>query len=576
MRKGEDGKSNGNVYLLVFILFVLIGVTAVVRPGPAEIPDSGLDGITDLTAYPWVYLRGGRPLAADETVIELIAVGDVMLGRGVANQPRPFAGVEPWLPAADLVLGNLESVIGEGGVPRSAPFDGGSHPYLLQAPPTAVSVLRRAGFDVLGLANNHALDFGPAALAETVARLQEAGMTAVGAGIGEANARRPLVREVNGIRVAFLAFSDVVDPVANVVVPQKPATTGIAAMEEVGTANRWVRATWDEAATAAVARAQAQADAVVVSMHWGYEYELRPDPAQEKVAQALLAAGADLVVGHHPHVVQALRAGDGHLIAYSLGNFVFDQGQGETGQGLVLRAFFDEQGLRAVQALPVWAGLRPRLMTPEEAAPLLARVRPPPPRVGFTCQDGSCDPVEVPQTAAGGAFWAGAIDLTGDGVPEKVRRHGERVAIYGHGTAVWQSPPPWRVVDVALGDADDDGRGEVMLALWQPDPDGIERSQPYLVGYRGGQYQLMWGGRPVVDPIQEIELGDVDGDGVVELVVLEERHDEPGRAVTVWRWHGWGFSLIWRSPIGRYHDLVLLPHEGDGSVTISVARESEG
>jgi hypothetical protein len=122
---------------------------------------------------------------------------------------------------------------------------------------------------------------------------------------------------------------------------------------------------------------------------------------------------------------------------------------------------------------------------------------------------------------------------------------------------------------VALGDPNDDGRGELLLALWRPDPAGYLRSQPYIVGYRGGTYQVLWGGRPLVYPLREVELGDVDGDGRQELVVLEEQGNI--QTVAVWRWQGWSFSLAWRSPPDRYQTLVLVP-QASGRASIRVAR----
>jgi hypothetical protein len=122
---------------------------------------------------------------------------------------------------------------------------------------------------------------------------------------------------------------------------------------------------------------------------------------------------------------------------------------------------------------------------------------------------------------------------------------------------------------VALGDPNDDGRYELMLAIWRTDANGVEWSQPYIVGHRGGEYQLLWGGRAVFDPIQEVEVADVDGDGTDELVVLEQRPDGD-KAVTIWRWQEWSFYLVWRSPEGNYHDLALLEEPGKPSL-ISVA-----
>jgi poly-gamma-glutamate synthesis protein (capsule biosynthesis protein) len=511
---------------------------------------------SDLAAYPWIYLRDGRPPTAGESVVELIAVGDVMLGRAVAGIADPLAQVAPWLATADLTLGNLESPIVRDGIQRSAE-PGEPQPIILKAPITAVSNLTTAGFDLLGLANNHSLDYGPAGLIETGRRLEQAGITPIGAGPHAAAVPPVAWRTIGGVRLAFLAFNDVREP------------------DPVGDLHRrdggWTRCDWDPAtAVEAVAAARTESDAVVVSVHWGYEFQPVADPAQVAMVEALFAAGADLVVGHHPHVVQGTLVSDGRFAAYSLGNLIFDQEQGDTTQGLALRALFDAQGLRAVQALPLRAGPRPRLMTPAESGPLLARIAPPPQWLNFTCQQDNCEPETVDgEPAAAGIFWSGTLDLTGDGQPERVRRAAEQVTVYQGADLVWQSPREWQVVDVALGDPNDDGRGELLLALWRPDSAGYLRSQPYIVGHRGGVYKVLWGGRPLVYPIREVELGDVDGDGRQELVVLEEQKET--QTVAIWRWQGWSFSLMWRSPPGRYHTLLLVP-QTDSRASIRVAR----
>ena len=396
----------------------------------------------------------------------------------------------------------------------------------------------------MALANNHSLDYGHDGLQETIRHLEQADLAVIGTE-NEGSEPAALIEEVGGLRLAFLAFNAVPDPQSK--------------MPCAAPEGCWPRpATWDEQRSAAAIRAaRAAADGVIVSVHWGFEYEPLPDPYQETIAAAMLAAGADLILGHHPHVPQRIATEGEQVVAYSLGNFLFDQGQDATGRGLALRAFFDSEGLRAVQALPLHAGLQPRLMRMGEAAAWLAPLLPPDPRTGFACTESGCLPAEVPPTGAESAFFSGQIDLTGDGVAETIRREGERITIYEQGTAVWQSPEAWRVVDVALGDPNDDGRYEIMLAIWQKDADGYERSQPYILGHRGGRYDLLWGGRPVVDPIRELAVGDVDGDGTDELVVIEEMSDGSGTAVSVWRWAGWTFSLIWRSEPGSYSGLLL-------------------
>ncbi|MEW5958807.1 MAG: CapA family protein [Chloroflexota bacterium] len=491
----------------------------------------------DLTAYPWLYRRDNRPLDPAEAVVELIAVGDVMLGRQVMAAPsHPLAGVASWLSEADVTLGNLESVIGVEGSPRPGFYaDPARQPYRLHAPPQAVDALQSAGFDLLGLANNHALDFGPAGLAGALQRLQAAGITALGAGPGAEAATQPYFRQVGPLRLAFLAFNFVPDP----------------AGEPAGSA--WQPGHWEQIpALAAIAAAKKQAGAVIVSVHWGREYSLSPDPAQVEAAQAMLDVGADLIIGHHPHVAQGPAVVEaGRLALYSLGNFVFDQQFGETSQGLALRAFFDRQGLRAAQLLPVRAGPRSGLMSLAEAGPLLARMQPVT-RQGFTCDSQICRPVDdLPPSRGSGLFWGGEIDLTGDGVPEKVRRVAEQAIIY-HG-----------------------GRGEALLALWKPDQSGTLRSQPFIIGYRRGIYRDLWGGSAVTAPIYEVELGDVDGDDIQELIVLEQAGQDKRRTVSVWDWHGWGFELRWRSPANDYRDLIFTPAAGQHPPLISVTVSAE-
>jgi len=315
-------------------------------------------------------------------------------------------------------------------------------------------------------------------------------------------------------------------------------------------------------------------------VHWGQEYQRHPNQAQRELAGELLAAGADIVLGSHPHVVQDLQVvhpegpgGRPRLVAYSLGNFVFDQGWEDTGQGLALRLLFDRSGLRAAQALPLRTAPRPRWMAPGEAVPLLERILPVE-RAGFACSHNSCRAVQVPQERRSGLFWSGAIDLTGDGRPEIIRRQGQAVEIYQDGQAAWRSPPEWRVLDLALGDPNDDGRYELLLALEKPGPSGNMTNHPFILGYRGGSYRLLWGGSPVSAPLLEVELGDLDGDGVAELAAIEASQDGIARYVTVWRWYGWGFSLLWRSPPGEYHDLTILPAEDNLPSRLSVSTGS--
>jgi poly-gamma-glutamate capsule biosynthesis protein CapA/YwtB (metallophosphatase superfamily) len=579
-------------FLSFIFLFVLFGALLAYPPKPLNQAERA-----DLSIYPWIYRRQGLTPSADENLVELVAVGDIMLGRQVVSKFNIFTHVASWLVSADQVIGNLESpIVQEDSQHQYSPDESDQGSFCLAAPPQAVALLQNAGFDLLSMANNHAYDefVGSATtfplrggqtcfneLAYGVQRLKGAGIDVIGVGSELDIAYKPVIRRINGIRVAFLAFNTVPipsqsgcqiaplsgDPMwqdqeSEVVEPPRMNNKD---EQDHSDPMCWVIADWQtEQALAAIRTARAQADMVIVSIHWGNEYDLQVDPSQHQINQEMLKAGADLVLGHHPHVVQGTQVfdtGDSvQFTAYSLGNFVFDQYEESTRQGMALRIFLDLKGLRAVQALPIWAGTHPMLMSLPEAATLLERVRPEPKWMDFSCELQSCSFIPVTHVPVSTIFWSGQIDLTGDGQPELVRRQGGRVRIYQDDQLTWQSPPEWQVYDLALGDPNNDGRNELMLALLRPDSSGALTSHPFVIGYRGGAYRQLWGGSAVADPILELELGDVNGDGVQELITVEER-DSGLRAVTVWRWHGWGFSLLWRSLEANYNEMGLVKTE---------------
>jgi hypothetical protein len=181
-------------------------------------------------------------------------------------------------------------------------------------------------------------------------------------------------------------------------------------------------------------------------------------------------------------------------------------------------------------------------------------------------------PVSYPVTVT--PFISGTIDLTGDGDPEIVSIVGGGLHIQSGAAEAWRSEPGWQVADVALGDPNNDGRFEALVAFLTPDAVGRLRSQPFIVGCRRGLFGALWGGSPVERPIREVKLADVDGDGAQELLTIEsassDLSDEWGRP-TIWRWHGWGFSLQWSGPPGHYRGLQALDVNGDALPDLVVA-----
>ncbi|MEJ5311440.1 MAG: hypothetical protein WHX52_16890 [Anaerolineae bacterium] len=195
-------------------------------------------------------------------------------------------------------------------------------------------------------------------------------------------------------------------------------------------------------------------------------------------------------------------------------------------------------------------------------------------QVGYACDRQTCRPVALPAAGVEAPFTAGTIDLTGDGVPETILRQGESLLVLQDDVEIWRSDPAWRVVDVALGDPNDDGRYEILAALWKPDDAGVLTSHPFIIAHRGGTVKVIWGGSAVTHGIHEIALADVDGDGVEELLVLESAQPGDGpdatkRTLSVWDWHGWGFTLRWRSEPGWYRGLGVM---ADGVIVMTVEK----
>ncbi|RMG99860.1 MAG: CapA family protein, partial [Chloroflexi bacterium] len=288
--------------------------------------------------------------------VHLAAVGDIMLDRGpgylltTGDLAFPFAHFADELAAADLTLGNLESALGDTGQPEHKS-------YTFRAPPEAAKALALAGFDLLTLANNHALDFGPEALQQGIALLQAQGIATIGAGSNEAAAYAPFITTVNNVRIAFLGYVNVPREVSGfdtAVWTAKGEQPGVA----WGTPTR---------ITADVTAVRPQVDVVVVVLHSGFEYIPTPSPPQQAAAEAAIMAGADLVIGHHAHILQGIAFRESGVIVYGLGNFVFQiDGPPETA---VLHAWLDKTGLRQLTLTPaiVQPSGQPRPATPTEA-----------------------------------------------------------------------------------------------------------------------------------------------------------------------------------------------------------------
>jgi poly-gamma-glutamate synthesis protein (capsule biosynthesis protein) len=279
---------------------------------------------------------------ADE-VVKVAAVGDIMLARGLGERIRtgedayPFAAVEQYLADADLTIGNLESALGEAGRAENKG-------YTFLAPPEAAETLGLAGFDVLSMANNHAMDYGSQTLLQAIDLLLTNGVSTVGAGANESRAYAPLQIDTFELDVAILAFVDVPIEVRGF-----DTRSWSAHESKAGVA--WADL---ERMRSAIELARDSSEFVIVLLHSGYEYISTPSPPQQNAARLAIDAGADLVIGHHAHVLQGVEFyGDG-VIVYGLGNFAFEDG-GVLESGLMY-IWFDSVGIRSLEFIPLLLG----------------------------------------------------------------------------------------------------------------------------------------------------------------------------------------------------------------------------
>lgn len=262
--------------------------------------------------------------------VTLAFVGDINLdglpGDLVRRGGDPFAPFATLLDGADIRVGNLECVIATRGEPIP------DKNYTFRAHPRTLTPLKRH-FDALSLANNHSGDFGPAAFGELLALLDRQGIGYFGGGADLARAHRPLIIERRGLRLALLGYDEFL-PRSFEADYDRP---GVAWSED-----EQVRYDIIEA------RRRYGADLVVPFMHWGWENEPVASPRQRRLARLMIDAGADAVVGGHPHVVQDTETYRGRPIVYSLGNFAFAGfTTAAANTGWLLRLELDREGARA-------------------------------------------------------------------------------------------------------------------------------------------------------------------------------------------------------------------------------------
>ena len=288
-------------------------------PGPTTGPTTGLTTTGPTTTA-----------GAASSNWTLLFGGDALLTRPLRSGADPFGRIRPPLASADLAIVNVETAISNRGRPEQKA-------YRFRSAPVFATLLAIAGVDAGSLANNHARDYGADAMLDTVAYLRQAGLRPVGAGATRTDALAPATFTIGTTRVAVLGASQIVPNGGWVATADRP---GIVNGHDLRTL------------TAAVRSARATHDVVVVVMHWGIEGDACPSGFQRSTARALRAAGATAVLGAHPHVLQPVVVDGEGIIAYSLGNFIWDPRSGAAADTGVLELRFSGSTLAGHRFYP--------------------------------------------------------------------------------------------------------------------------------------------------------------------------------------------------------------------------------
>ncbi len=256
--------------------------------------------------------------------LKLMAVGDITLQ--TRNNKHPFENVRDVFKGKDILFGNLETVLSNQGKEAEKAV-------LLHSPPEKTGWLKEAGFDILNIANNHILDLGADGFHETLKVLKESNLTFIGA--NDKGAPSYAVLDKQGIRLGFLGY-----------------TQGRFSLPDKGV---WINKIKPVDIITDIESIKPQCDSIIVSLHWGTENVLYPHPQQIDLAHRLIDAGATVILGHHPHIIQGIERYKQGLIAYSLGNFQFNPkiSYTKTNKSIILCLDFSKERLENYYMIPV-------------------------------------------------------------------------------------------------------------------------------------------------------------------------------------------------------------------------------
>lgn len=329
-------------------------------------------------------------------------------------------------------------------------------------------------------------------------------------------------------------------------------------------------------------------------MHAGNEYTEKPNDSQVNFAHAAIEAGADLIIGHHPHVVQPMEKYEGKYIFYSLGNFVFDQmWSQETKQGLTIKVYFTKKEISKISFLPVVTDnlAQPRMVNNNEAEKILKRLDFPLTDRNVYFWDNNAFEKNLRAVIYTEGYKTDNViskmksaDLDNNSFQETYLLKNGQLSIAENSKIIWQSPDDWWVDDFILADSNNDGVFDINLSLWKSGNFG--KSKPFWIkendmsvknhlfvyDFINGKMKIIWGSSNLGVPNCEIKMTDINGDSENELIVLEGNYaPKPsckGYYLAVWKWNDWGFSNEWRSEKGDFSNLEIEKIDGKNYIIV--------
>ncbi|MEI6407171.1 MAG: CapA family protein [Actinomycetes bacterium] len=279
------------IWILPLFFLTSCGTSAVApKPTPPSTPSAVFSTPSPTAAIAPITLAFGGDVHGEAPISQQLRAGK-----------NPLDSVSAILTSADIAAVNLETSISSRGTPSVKK-------YLFRSNKTLLANLKSGGVDLINVGNNHAMDFGPVAFADTLAAITSSGMVAIGGGLNKSMAWAPQIMSVRGTKIAFIGIADI-----------NGGRYSVATDNQAGTTYGWHEAD----AITAIAQAKKVASIVVVMVHWGVELAPCPSQRSTKLAAAWFKAGANVIIGSHPHVQQGATLSNGHFVDFSLGNFVF-------------------------------------------------------------------------------------------------------------------------------------------------------------------------------------------------------------------------------------------------------------